>query len=153
MKEQIQKVEKKASSFWKEFKSFSIRGNAIDLAVGVIIGGAFGKIVTSIVNDVLTPVIGGMLGGVNFADRYISLNGTHYSSLQAAQAAKAPLLLYGDLIQNIIDFLLIALIVFFFVKGINRLMRAPEPKETKPTLTKDQQLLTQILDELKKKNV
>jgi large conductance mechanosensitive channel len=151
MNQKIQQAEQKAGSLWKEFKHFSIRGNAIDLAVGVIIGGAFGKIVTSIVNDILTPIIGALFGGVKFTDRYIALNGIHYETLQAAQAQKAPLLMYGSFIQNIIDFLIIAVIIFIFVKGINKLMRAPEKKkDEKPPLTKDQQLLTEIRDALKK---
>lgn len=152
MKEEILKTERGISHLWKEFKRFSVRGNAIDLAVGVIIGGAFGKIVTSLVNDMLTPVIGALLGGVNFTDRYVALNGLHYASLQAAETAKAPLLMYGNFIQNVIDFLFIAIIIFVFVKGINKLIRTPKKEDLKPTLTKDQQLLTEIRDTIKNKN-
>lgn len=155
MNQKIQQAEKKAAGFWKEFKSFSIRGNAVDLAVGVIIGGAFGKIVTSIVNDLLTPIIGALSGGVSFADRYIALNWKTYASIDAARAAKAPVFAYGSFIQNVIDFLLIAVIVFVIVRAINKLLRnqqEPAKKEEKPSLTKDQQLLIEIRDELKKKS-
>lgn len=155
MKENIQKVEEKAGGLWKEFKHFSIRGNAIDLAVGVIIGGAFGKIVTSIVNDLITPVISSFTGGVNFADRYVSLDWKSYPSIDAARAAKAPVFAYGSFIQNVIDFLLIAIIIFIIVKAINKLMRKQldetTKKNEKPPLTKDQQLLMEIRDELKRK--
>lgn len=154
MKEKIQHIEKKAGGLWKEFKHFSIRGNAIDLAVGVIIGGAFGKIVTSIVNDLLTPIIGSLTGGVSFVDRFISLDWKSYPTIDAARAAKAPVFAYGSFIQNVIDFLLIAIIIFFLVKGINKLMRNQQAEEIKknekPVLTKEQQLLTEIRDELKK---
>lgn len=155
MKEKIQQVEKKAGSLWKEFKHFSIRGNAIDLAVGVIIGGAFGKIVTSIVNDLLTPIIGSFTGGVSFAERFIALDWKPYANIEAARAAKAPVFAYGNFIQNVIDFLLIAIIVFIVVKALNKLMRKQQEEDTKakekPPLTPEQQLLTEIRDELKRR--
>lgn len=156
MKEKIQNVEKKAGSLWKEFKHFSIRGNAIDLAVGVIIGGAFGKIVTSIVNDLLTPIIGSFTGGVSFAERFIALDWKPYANIDAARAAKAPVFAYGSFIQNVIDFVFIAIIVFIVVKAINKLMRKQQEEDTrkkeKPPLTTEQQLLTEIRDELRKNN-
>ena len=118
----------------KEFKEFVMRGNVIDLAVAVIIGGAFGKIVSSLVNDIIMPPIGLLLKGVNFADLFVSLNGQAFATLADAQAAGAPVLTYGNFIKNIVDFLIIALVVFLMIKGINKVKRQPAPAE--PT-TKD----------------
>ncbi len=120
----------------KEFKAFIMRGNVLDLAIGVIIGGAFGKIVSSLTDDVLMPPIGLVLGKVDFKNLYINLSGTAYESLDAAQKAGAPLIKYGVFINTIIDFLLIALVIFFVVKQVNRLMPAPEPAPPAPP-TKD----------------
>ncbi len=110
----------------KEFREFVARGNVVDLAVGVVIGTAFGAVVTSLVNDVIMPPIGLLLNGVNFKDLFISLNGTFYPSLAAAQAAGAPTINYGNFINTLIDFLIVALVIFLLVKGINR-MRRPAP--------------------------
>jgi len=141
-------AKKKATSILKEFKKFAIRGNAVDLAVGVIIGAAFGKIVTSLVNDILTPVIGALIGNIDLTNRYVALNGAHYASLADAKASNAPILTYGNFIQNIVDFLLIAIIIFIVVKVVNKLVRTePVPKPVK--LTRDQELLTEIRDSLK----
>jgi len=118
----------------KDFKTFALRGNLIDLAVGVIIGGAFGKIVTSLVNDIIMPPIGLLLNGVNFSDLFISLNGQHYASLAEAQVAGAPTFNYGAFINNIIDFLIIAIVVFVLIRAINRLTlsaKQPEAATTK----------------------
>ena len=112
---------------FKEFKAFIMRGNVVDLAVGVIIGAAFGKIVTSLVNDIIMPPIGLLLGGVNFTNRFISLNGQQYASLADAQKATAPTLNYGLFINNIIDFLIVALVIFLIVRAINRLLPPPPP--------------------------
>jgi large conductance mechanosensitive channel len=116
----------------KEFKDFVMRGNVLDLAVAVIIGGAFGKIVTSFVNDVLMPPIGLLLGGVNFADLFISLNGQSYASLADAQAAGAPTLNYGVFLNTVIDFLIVAFVIFLIIKAANR-MKKPEPAPATPT--------------------
>jgi large conductance mechanosensitive channel len=107
----------------KEFREFIARGNVVDLAVGVIIGAAFGKIVASLVNDLIMPPFGLLLGGVNFKDLFISLNGQAYKSLADAQAAGAPTINYGNFINTLIEFIIIAFVIFLLVKGINRLKR------------------------------
>lgn len=112
----------------KEFKAFAMRGNVIDLAVGVIIGAAFGKIITSFVNDILMPPIGLLMGKVDFTNLYVSLTGAKYTSLTEAQEAGAPTLNYGLFINNIIDFLIVAFVIFLMIRAINRLSR----KEEKP---------------------
>jgi large conductance mechanosensitive channel len=118
----------------KEFKAFVMRGNVIDLAVGVIIGGAFGKIVSSLVNDIIMPPIGLLLKGINFSDLFISLNGQAYATLAEAQAAAAPVLTYGNFIKNIVDFLIIALVIFLMIKGINSAKKpAPVAAPAEPT--------------------
>jgi large conductance mechanosensitive channel len=120
----------------REFREFAMRGNVIDLAVGIIIGGAFGKIVTSLVNDIIMPPIGLLLGRVNFTDLFINLSGEHYPSVDAAHAAGAPTLNYGMFLNTIIDFLLVAFAVFLLVKQINRLHR-PAPQPAAGPTTKD----------------
>jgi large conductance mechanosensitive channel len=111
----------------KEFKEFAIKGNVIDLAVAVIMGIAFGAIISSLVNDIIMPVIGYALGGVNFNDLFISLNGTAYPSLAAAKAAGAATINYGVFINAIIDFIIVAFTLFLLVRAINRLKKAPAP--------------------------
>lgn len=138
---------------FKEFRDFAMRGNVLDLAVGVIIGAAFGKIVTALVGDLIMPLIGLILGGrLNFTDFFIVLNGATYPSLQAAKDAGAPVLAYGDFITTVIDFIIVAFVIFLMVKGANSLMRkreeAPVPAAP-PPLSKDQELLTEIRDLLK----
>ena len=120
---------------WKEFKEFALRGNVIDLAIGIIIGGAFGKIVTSLVNDVIMPPIGLLLGQVNFSSLFIDISGKGYTTLAAAQEAGAPTINYGAFINTVIDFLLIALVLFFIIRAINK-MQTPKPKAEEPA-TKD----------------
>jgi large conductance mechanosensitive channel len=112
---------------WKEFKEFALKGNMIDLAFAVIIGGAFGKIITSLVNDIIMPLLGQLLGKVNFTDLFISLNGTKYASLADAQTAGAATVNYGVFINAIIDFLIVAFVIFLIVKQINRMKKAPAP--------------------------
>jgi large conductance mechanosensitive channel len=116
----------------KEFKEFVMRGNVLDLAVAVIIGGAFGKIITSFVNDILMPPIGLLLGGVDFANLFFSLNGQAYASLADAQAAGAPTINYGVFLNTVIDFLIVAVVIFLVVKAANR-MKKPEPAAAAPT--------------------
>lgn len=111
----------------KEFKDFALRGNALDLAIAVIIGGAFGKIITSLVNDIIMPPLGLLLGNVNFTDLFVSLNGTKYASLADAQAAGAATLNYGVFINTIIDFIIVAFIIFLIVRQMNRMKKAPAP--------------------------
>jgi large conductance mechanosensitive channel len=115
----------------KEFREFASRGNVIDLAVGVIIGAAFGKIVTSLVNDLIMPPIGMALGRINFKDLFVALNGGQYASLAQAQAAGAPTLNYGVFLNTILEFLIVAFAVFLIVRQVNRLKTPPPtaPKE------------------------
>jgi len=113
---------------FKEFKTFIMRGNVVDLAVAVIIGGAFGKIVSSLVNDVIMPPIGLLLGKVDFSNLYINMSGTEYASLADAQAAGAPTLNYGIFLNNVVDFVIVALVIFLIVRAMNRLKK----KEEKP---------------------
>jgi large conductance mechanosensitive channel len=120
---------------WKEFKAFIMRGNVLDLAIGIIIGGAFGKIISSFVNDIIMPPIGLLLGGVNFADKFIDLSGGGYASLAAAKDAGAPTLNYGLFINNIIDFLIIALVIFLVVKAINKMQAVGKKAEAPAAAT------------------
>jgi large conductance mechanosensitive channel len=107
-----------------EFKKFAMRGNVVDMAVGIVIGGAFGKIVSSFVGDVLMPPIGLLLGGVDFRDLFIGLSGQSYDTLAAAEAAGAPVLRYGVFVNTVLDFLIMAFAVFLLVKGMSRLRHA-----------------------------
>ena len=119
-----------------EFKEFIMRGNALDMAVGVIIGGAFGSIVSSVVDDILMPLITMVTGGINFDNWFISLNGEHYSTLAQAQAAGASTLNYGVFITKVINFLIVALCIFLMIKAFNKaasLAKKEEPKEEAPT--------------------
>ncbi len=129
----------------KEFKEFISRGNVVDLAVGVIIGGAFGKIVTSLVDNILMPIIGAIVGGVDFSNLHIEIGKAN--------------IMYGMFIQNIIDFLIVAFCIFLFVKGINKLndlgskLKKGEEKEEEPELIEDElSVLKEIRAELKKQN-
>ncbi len=121
----------------KEFKQFAMRGNVVDLAVGVIIGAAFGKIVSSLVEDVIMPPIGRLLGHIDFSSKFINLSSTHYNSIAAAKAAipPQPTLNYGIFINNVINFLIVAFAVFLVVQQVNRWTTKPEAPAT-PT-TKD----------------
>lgn len=116
---------------WKEFKEFAMKGSVIDLAVGVIIGAAFGKVITSLVNDVIMPPIGLLVGKVDFSNLYISLSGRHYDSMAEATKAGAPLLKYGLFMNNMIDFFIVAFVIFLMVKQINRF------KKTEPAAPSD----------------
>jgi large conductance mechanosensitive channel len=111
----------------KEFKEFALRGNVLDLAIGVIIGAAFGKIVTSFTNDVLMPPLGLLLGKVDFSNLYLNLSGTAYPSLAAAKAAGAPTINYGIFLNNVLDFMLVAFAIFLLIKQVNRFMPKPAP--------------------------
>jgi len=114
----------------KEFRDFAMRGNVVDLAIGVIIGAAFGKIVTSLVSDILMPPLGLVLGRVDFSSIFITLSGQHYNSIAEAKAAGAPTLNIGLFINNVIDFLIVAFVVFLLVRQINRLFPKPAPAVT-----------------------
>jgi large conductance mechanosensitive channel len=111
----------------KEFKDFAMKGNVVDLAIAVIMGAAFGAIISSLVNDIIMPVIGYALGGVNFNDLFISLNGTAYPSLAAAKAAGAATINYGVFINAIIDFIIVAFVLYLLVRSINQIKKAPAP--------------------------
>jgi large conductance mechanosensitive channel len=117
----------------KEFKEFIMKGNVLDLAIGVIIGGAFGKIVSSLVTDVLMPPLGMLLGKVDFSSLYINLSGGSYSNLVEAQKAGAATLNYGLFLNNIINFLIIALVIFLIVKQVNRLQKPAAQPAAEPT--------------------
>jgi large conductance mechanosensitive channel len=116
----------------KEFKEFAVRGSVLDLAVGVIIGGAFGKIVSSLVDDIIMPPIGLILGNVDFTNLFINLSDKSYPSLAAAKAAGAPTVNYGVFLNSVITFLIVACVVFLIVKQVNRLRRGDE-KAAEPT--------------------
>jgi large conductance mechanosensitive channel len=119
---------------WKEFKEFAFKGNVIDMAVGVMIGAAFGKIISSLVNDLFMPVISLLTGNIEFNNLFIAMDGNSYATLEAAQEAGVATFNYGTFIMTIIDFILIALCIFLFVKMINKLKRKkaePEPETPK----------------------
>ena len=118
----------------KEFRDFAMRGNVLDMAIGVIIGGAFGKIVSSLVSDVMMPPIGLLMGKVDFSSLFINLSGTPQPSLMAAKAAGAPTINYGVFLQATFDFIIIAFVIFMLVKQVNRLKKAPPAG---PPTTKD----------------
>lgn len=138
-------------SFGQEFKEFAMRGNVVDLAVGVVIGGAFGKIVTSLVQDVIMPPLGAILGGVDFKQLFINLSGQTFETLAEAEKAGVPLIKYGAFIQTIVDFTIIAFAIFVAVKAINKLKRQEEAAPAAPPPTpEDVVLLREIRDALKK---
>lgn len=131
-------------SILKEFREFAVKGNVIDLAVGVIIGGAFGKIVSSLVNDIIMPPIGLLVGGMDFKDLAIVLQ-------EAQGETEAVMIKYGAFLQNVLDFLIIAIAIFAMVKVINNLKKAPDPEPVKaPEPSAEEKLLTEIRDLLKK---
>ncbi len=135
----------------KEFKEFAMRGNVLDMAIGVIIGGAFGKIVSSLVSDVLMPPLGLLMGKVDFSSLFIDLSRTSPPSLTAAKAAGAPTLNYGVFLQSVFDFLIIAFVIFMLVKQVNRFKNQapPPPSPAPPEPTNEEKLLTEIRDLLK----
>lgn len=114
----------------KEFKEFAMRGNVLDMAIGIIIGAAFGKIVSSFVSDILMPPIGLLMGKVDFSSLFLNLSGQDYPSLAAAKAAGAPTINYGVFFQTIIDFVIIAFVIFLLIRQINRMKRKDEAKPT-----------------------
>lgn len=136
--------------FFHEFKEFAMRGNVVDMAVGVIVGGAFGKIVTSLVNDIIMPPIGFLLGGVNFKDLSIKLG---EKLAEDGKTMEAVTLNYGNFIQQTVDFLIIAFCVFLLVKAVMKIVKKKEaePAPAKPEPTAEEKLLTEIRDLLKNK--
>ena len=135
----------------KEFRDFAMRGNVLDMAIGVIIGGAFGKIVSSLVSDVLMPPLGLLLGKVDFSSLFLNMSGTPQPSLAAAKAAGAPTLNYGVFLQSVFDFIIIAFVIFMLVKQINRFKKEAPPAPPAPPAgpTNEEKLLMEIRDALK----
>lgn len=126
-----------------------MRGNVVDLAIGVIIGGAFGKIVDSLVKDIVMPIVGHILGGVDFRHLYINLGEVQYASLAEAEKAGAPLIKYGAFINALVDFLIVAFVIFMAIKAINTLRRQAAPPPAEPP--EDIRLLREIRDALQHK--
>jgi large conductance mechanosensitive channel len=134
----------------KEFKEFAMRGNVMDMAVGIIIGASFGKIVTSLVNDVIMPPIGLLMGKVDFSQLFIDLSGGDYPTLKAAEAASAATINYGAFIQTVLDFAIVAFAIFMVIKAMNRLQKKAEEQPSEPPKpSAEVRLLTEIRDSLK----
>jgi large conductance mechanosensitive channel len=134
-----------------EFKEFALKGSVMDMAVGIIIGGAFGKIIASLVNDVLMPVIGLAMGGVSFTDLYTALDGNTYESLAAAEEAGAAIMKYGAFIQNIVDFVIIAFVIFMMIRTMNNMRKQEEEAPEAPPEPSDEvKILAEIRDSLAK---
>ena len=114
-------------SFLKDFKNFAMRGNVVDLAVGVIIGGAFGKIVSSLVSNIIMPPVGLLLGGMDFKELFINLSDKPVNSIAEAEAAKVPVIAYGLFLNAVVDFVIVAFCIFVLIQQINRLLPAPPP--------------------------
>jgi large conductance mechanosensitive channel len=135
--------------FAKEFKEFALRGNVIDLAVGVIIGGAFGKITTSVIDDLIMPLLGKVIGNVDFSNLYLPLSEKITTGLPLAEAKKlGPVFAYGNFISILINFILLALCIFLMIKAINRLKKKEETAQAAPSNT--EKLLAEIRDSLKR---
>lgn len=136
----------------KEFKEFAMKGNVLDMAIGVIMGGAFGKIVSSMVSDVLMPPIGLLMNNVDFSSLFVNLGKQDYPSLAAAKAAGAPTINYGVFLQTVLDFVIVAFVIFMVVKQINRLKKEAPPAPPKPPEpSNEEKLLMQIRDALKER--
>ena len=135
----------------KEFKEFAMRGNVMDMAVGIIIGVAFGKIVTSFVNDIVMPPIGLLMGNVDFSDLFVNLtSGQSFASVAEAEAAGAPIIKYGIFINTVLDFVIVAFVIFLLIRGLNKLRRKQEAAPAPPPgPTPDQKLLGEIRDLLR----
>lgn len=152
---ETKELESKSSSkrsMLGEFKEFAMRGNVVDLAIGVVIGAAFGKIVTAFVSDFITPIIGKITGGVNFQDKFFSLDPDKtqgISSLAEAKKTGANVIGYGDFLSTVLDFVIIAFFIFLLIKGINRLKRAKPEQAAPPEPTREEKVLVEIRDILK----
>lgn len=134
-----------------EFKKFALRGNVVDMAVGIIIGAAFGKIVSSAVNDVIMPPIGLLLGGVDFSNLFVNLGEGTFETLAAAEEAGAPIIKYGMFINTVLDFVIVAFAIFMAIRMMNKLKKAEEeaPPPAPPEPSNEEKLLTEIRDALK----
>jgi large conductance mechanosensitive channel len=136
----------------KEFKEFAMRGNVMDMAIGIIIGAAFGKIITSLVNDIIMPPIGLLMGNVDFSNLFVSLGMAQpYTSVAEAEAAGAPIIKYGIFINTVLDFVIVAFAIFLVIRSVNKLRRRKEaaPPPTPPTPSAEEKLLTEIRDLLR----
>jgi large conductance mechanosensitive channel len=135
----------------REFRDFAVKGNALDMAVGIIIGGAFGAIVSSLVQNVIMPPIGLLIGGVDFGNLYLNLGPGRFESLQQARDAGAPILAYGAFLQSVVDFVIVAFVIFMMVRTINRLRSKKEEKPVEPPKPSEEIiLLREIRDGLKR---
>jgi len=134
-----------------EFKKFAMRGNVVDMAVGIIIGGAFGKIVSSFVADVIMPPIGLLIGGVDFANLFVNLGEGSFDTLSAAKEAEVPVIAYGQFINTVVDFVIVAFAIFMVIQWMNKMKKKEEEAPAKPPEpSKEEVLLTEIRDLLKK---
>ena len=135
----------------KEFKEFALRGNVVDMAVGIIIGAAFSTIVKSLVDDIIMPPIGVITGGMDFSNMFVALNGEHYDSLAQARQAGAPTMNFGLFINSVISFTIVAFVLFMVVKAMNQLRRKQEEQPaTEPPPSREVELLQEIRDALVK---
>ena len=140
-------------AFFKDFKAFLLKGDIIALATAVVVGAAFNKIVSSVVADIIMPLIGVLTGGVDFSQKFISLDGNEYETLDAAKEAEAAVITYGNVIQAIIYFIIVAFFIFLVLRAYERTKTKKEaPTVTAPKGPSQEQLLTEIRDELKKQN-
>ena len=139
-------------SFWDDFRKFAIRGNALDLTVGVVVGGAFGKIVTSLVNDIVLPPVGLLLGKVDFSNLFFALGAGTYSTLAEAKKAGVPVLSYGAFLSSILDFVIVAFCIFLAVRWLERFRLLPSVMLGAAPLTRSEKLLEEIRDELRGKS-
>jgi large conductance mechanosensitive channel len=138
----------------QEFKEFAIKGNVVDIGVGLVVGAAFTSIVNSLVNDIINPIIGVVVGGIDFSNLFINLSGTEFQSLPAAQAAGAPTINYGLFINAVVTFLIVSWVLFMLIKGINALKRqaaAQEAAAPPPPPSATETLLGEIRDQLAKR--
>ncbi len=138
--------------FIKEFKEFAMKGNVMDMAVGVIIGGAFGKIVSSLVDDIIMPLVGKLIGNVDFTNMYVALSDKITDGMNLEKAREVgSVFAYGQFIQNVVDFLIVALCIFLVIKGINKLTKKKEEEPApEPEPSNEEKLLGEIRDLLKK---
>ena len=135
-------------SFWDDFRKFAVRGNALDLAVGVVVGGAFGKIVTSLVNDIVLPPIGLLMGKVDFSNLFLILGSGSYVTLVEAKKAGVPVLCYGAFLSSVLDFVIVAFCIFLVVRWLERFRLLPSLMTGELPLTRSEKLLEEIRDEL-----
>lgn len=152
-KEKLSKAKEKGLGVFGEFMEFIKKGNVVDMAVGVVIGTAFGAIVTSLVNDIIMPLISLLTGGLDFSNWFVALDGNEYATLEEATTAGAATLNYGNLISIVLNFIIVAFCIFLVVKAINKMKRKKEeePKEEAPKKSDEVVLLEEIRDLLKKR--